>query len=183
MWKEFTIFSLALAVFAVLESSFFVHFLPAFAMPDFVFAIFFLAVYFGFSGNGRQRQSAILTGRYVFWAFVILAGIVAGIFSPNSLGLSAGACIVSAFVIKKIRQSIFEGESGGEGALGVFLICFACGLAVYDFLQLIYFYFFDKLRLHEFLGWNLLWQALASVLVALIGFFIIRRQNNKNENL
>ncbi len=159
LWPILTI--ILFYFFALLQNSFFVYLSFFGAVPNFLFIIFFLFVFFS------KKDSYLKT---IFYATT--AGIFLDIFSINKIGVSVALLIIIGLLIKK-TQSLLKDQKDAHPFtyfVIIFLISFVC---YYIFLQ-IYLYFIAKYILIDF-NFKFLFEILYSLFFAIVGYFVCKK--------
>jgi|GEM_PF-1261504 len=97
MWLKPFIVIILFYFFAILQNSFFTHFVFSGGVLNLIFILFFLFVFF-------EKQKSY------YWAFfyAVVAGLFLDIFSYASLGISIVLLMAMAFLIKKTQSSLKE---------------------------------------------------------------------------
>lgn len=138
--------------FAILQSSFFIHFNFSGAVPNLVFIFFFLIVYFS-----SQKID------YKIFVYATVAGLFLDIFSYTYFAVHVVLLIIIGLGAKKIQASFKEKKDKYPFIyfLPLFLLC----LLAYELLLGLYSGFN-----FEFLG-----EIVYNLFVASIGFFIFKK--------
>jgi len=115
MWKKIIIAIILFYFFALLQNSFLAHFNLFGAVPNLVFILFFLLVFFAKRGEIYQ---------VIF--FAIIDGIFLDIFSYSYIGPSLALLLIIAFLIKKSQSLLQNREDKYPFVyfLPLFLVCF-----------------------------------------------------------
>jgi len=120
IWVIFLAEVILFYFFALLQNSFFTHFSLMGGMPNLVFALFFIFLFFG--------------KRNIFYLFflAVFAGIFLDIFLAGYFGISVVILFILGMFAKKIQTSLREGE---ENHSFIFFMCiFGVFYILYDIL-------------------------------------------------
>lgn len=128
MWLKAIAIIFLFYFFAILQNSFFIHFNLFGAVPDLVFALFFLLIFFA----GKKRNYTIL-----FCA--LAAGLFSDIFSHSYLGVSVILLMAIGYLAKKTQMSL--NERGDKYPFAYFISLFIVSLIVYSLFLGLFFYF------------------------------------------
>jgi len=158
MWEVLSI--IIFYFFALLQNSFFVYLDFFGAVPNFIFIIFFLFVFFS------NKKSYFKT---IFYA--ITAGIFLDILSINKIGVSVALLIIIGLLIKKM-QSLLKDQKDAH-PFAYFVILFCVSYIFYYLLLQIYFYFILKYILISF-NFKFLFEILYSLIFAIVGYSIYK---------
>ena len=90
-WLKQVIIAVLFIFFAILQASFFPYVAIAGAVPNLVFALFFVLIFF-------EPQQAYFEG----FLAVLIAGLVQDIFLPPYFGISMGSLLIVYFLYKSI---------------------------------------------------------------------------------
>ncbi|MCX6718369.1 MAG: rod shape-determining protein MreD [Candidatus Staskawiczbacteria bacterium] len=120
MFKKLLVIIFLFYFFALLQSSFLSHFSLFGAVPNLVFILFFLLVFFE-EGNNYQ---------IIIWSAI--AGIFLDLFSYTYLGLSVVLLIIFGFLLKKVQSLLKDTED--KYPFVYFLPLFIISLLAYNFL-------------------------------------------------
>ena len=123
MWKKLLIVIFFSYIFALLQYSFLTQFSLFGTVPNLVFILFFLVVFF---------EKEDIDYKIIIWSAI--AGIFLDLFSYNYLGLSTVLFIVLGFVFKKIQMSLKNTE--GKYPFFYFLPLFIIFLLITKYLIL-----------------------------------------------
>lgn len=108
MWLKALVIILLFYFFALLQNSFLPHFNIFGAVPNLVFILFFLLMFFSVRGGPSPKADApreqALGWQNIFYA--IAAGFFLDIFSFSYFGASIAILFLMAFLIKKIINSL-----------------------------------------------------------------------------
>lgn len=156
IWPVLTI--ILFYFFALLQNSFFAYFSFFGAVPNFVFILFFLFVFFSKKKSYYEP---------IFWG--AFAGFFLDIFSVNKIGVSVALLIIIGVLIKKI-QSLLKEQEGNRNFIYFFVIFLASFLIYYLGLQT-YFYYAEK-YIFVNLNLKLLAEVLYNLAFGTAGYFI-----------
>jgi len=96
MWQKLLIIAFLFYIFALLQNSFFGQFNLFGAVPNLVFALFFMLVFF-------ENDRDVILRNYKVIFFAAVAGIFLDIFSYAYLGISIVLLIIIGFMLKKTQ--------------------------------------------------------------------------------
>jgi rod shape-determining protein MreD len=166
MWKKVLIIILIFYLFALLQSSFLVHFNPYGITLNLVFILFSLLVFFegpkGHPGNSSQILFLSVT-----------AGFFLDIFSYTYIGPSIVAFIIIGFLLKK-TQSLLKNREDNRPFV-YFLPLFLIFFIVYEILLMLFLHFIDSS--HALISFDLKFAGgiIYNSLIASVLFFIFKR--------
>lgn len=123
MWKKFLIIILLFYLFALLQNSFFTHFNPLGAVPNLVFILFFLLIFF-------ERPKGYPGWEVIFYS--VAAGFFLDIFSYTYIGPSIVLLIIIGFTTKSL-QTLLKNQKDSYPFI-YFLPLFIIFLSAYSFL-------------------------------------------------
>lgn len=170
MWLKILITIILFYLFAVLQNNFFVHFGLFGSVPNLIFLLFFLTVFF------EKKKSYYWIA---LWAFC--AGIFLDLFSYTFFGVSPVLLLLIGLIAKKIQLSLKEKDE--KFPLSHFLPLFIASFMAYDLLLQAYLRFFDPARLLLNFGWNFLGSVIYSLFFGVIGFFIYKKVSGRRTNV
>ena len=119
MWPKYILIFILFYVFAVLQTSFLVHFAFFGSVPNLIFIFLFTLLFF-------EKKA----GCYEIIFYAISAGLFLDLFSNTFFGLSIALAVVMAFLIKK-TQGLLQEQSNDKFPFGYFLPLFIVSLLVY----------------------------------------------------
>jgi len=167
-WPIITIF--LFYFFALLQSSFFIYFNLFGAIPNLIFTLFFILVFFS------KKDSYYIT---IFYA--ILAGLFLDIFSVSQLGISIILLMIIGVLIKKMQSSL--NEKPDNYPFVYFLSLFLVSFLAYCLMLKASLYFLNPGFAVITLNYKFLAEIIYSLFFAVIGFYIGKKfikQNTKN---
>jgi cell shape-determining protein MreD len=191
MWRKTLVIIFLFYFFTLLQNSFFPHFNLFGAIPNLVFILFFLLVFFSSSteniiGNKKESRHPLrrMSKNYQVIFLAITAGIFLDFFSYTYLGPSIAIFIIIGFLLKNI-QSLLKNKEDSCPFI-YFLPLFTFFLLVYDLLSDLYLKFLDsnKIAIVHPLGlvkgassiiYNLI---IASALFYIYKIFLASKQKN-----
>lgn len=165
MWLKHIIVFILLYFFALLQNSFFAHYKFFGIVPNLVFSLFFLIVFF----SERSRQ--VFNWQIVFYALV--AGLLMDIFTSSYLGVSVILLILIGFLLK-ITQALLK-EDKSEFPFVSFLMLYIGWLLVFDVLNMFYLRFIDPSQAPLFIDWRFFAGKAYNLFFAAIIFWIYKR--------
>jgi len=144
-----------------LQSSFFTHFNLFGAVPNLVFVLFFLIVFF------EKDKSRF----FIFWAAI--AGFFLDIFYCSYLGPSMVLLAIIAFLLKN-TQLLLKNRKDSHPFI-YFLPLFAVFLMFYDLALGLYLYFLDPNKIAPALGPQIIFALIYNLIVASALFYIFKK--------
>ena len=132
MWVKYIFIFFIFYFLAVLQNDFFAHFNLFGAIPNLVFVIFFMLIFF------TKKRSY-----YEVFFYAISAGLFLDFFSYTYFGVSIISLLIIGFIVKKIQDMLQE-KKNDKFPFVYFLPLFLGSLIVYNFLSSIFiskFYF------------------------------------------
>jgi len=168
MWKKILAVILLFYFFALLQNSFLTHFNLFGAIPNLVFTLFFLLVFFE-----KKDPSACAGINYYIIFLAITAGFFLDILSYTYLGPSIVLLIIIGFLLKK-TQSLLK-NSGDNHPFIYFLPLFIIFLLAYDLLLGLYLYFLDPNKIIISIGIETIFSIIYNSLVASAFFYIYKK--------
>lgn len=171
MWFFWPITILLLYFFAVLQSSFFTHFVFFGAVLNLVFILFFILVFF----NGRRKFG------YSELILSFFAGFLLDIFSETRFGVSIVLLILISFFIKKTRENLNEQDD--PFPLSYFIALFLTSFLLFKVLISVYLHFFDPIHLRFSVDFKLLAEIIYNLAFATVGFFIYKKFKGNGKKL
>ena len=162
MWWKTLIIILLFYFFAILQNSFFAHFSLFGAVPNLIFILFFLIIFF---------QKNISYYWVIFYS--VVSGLFLDIFSYTYFGVSVIILLAIGFLIKKIQLLLKEKKD--EYPLNYFLSLFFGAFISYNLLLLIYLLFFDPTHAVINFGWVFFDGIVYNLFFAVIGFYICKK--------
>lgn len=160
MWQKFLIATILFYIFAILQNSFIAHFSFLGAMPNLLFVLFFLLIFF----EGKNKTYAVFVS--------ILAGLFLDIFSYNYLGPSIILLLVINFLLKKTKLMLRNTEE--KYPFVYFLPLFVIYLLIYDLFVALYVYFIDSKGIITQTGLQEVFSVIYSTMVAFIFFYVYK---------
>ncbi|HCC59780.1 MAG: hypothetical protein A2402_00085 [Candidatus Staskawiczbacteria bacterium RIFOXYC1_FULL_37_43] len=169
MWAKPLIAIILFYFFALLQNSFFAHFIFLGGSLNPVFILFFLLVFF----EDKRNYFYIIL-------YAVTAGFFLDVFSYLNLGTSIILLAALAVFTKKIQSSLKEERDSYPLThfSSLFLVCFA---AYKLFVSLLSFFpFFSPVYLA--FGWNFLAEIIYSLFFANITFYIYKKYLKPKDN-
>jgi rod shape-determining protein MreD len=162
MQLKYLIIIILFYFFALLQNTFFLHFSLLGAVPNLVFILFFLTVFFS-----PKKIS------YIFFLYAVFAGLLADNFLYTHFGLSVILFIIIGYFAKKMQTALKEKED--KYPFVYFILLFLIWLLIYDLLAMFYLRFIDSSRILPNFGAGF-WAGLVyNSFVAFIGFYIFKK--------
>jgi rod shape-determining protein MreD len=162
-WQKPLLIILLFYLFALVQTSFLAHFSLFGTIPNLVFTLFFLLVFFIKKNENYQ---------IIFFAFI--AGIFLDIFSYTYIGPSIIFLLIIGFLLKK-SQSLLKNRESSHPFI-YFLPLFVIFLLAYDLSCGFYFYFFGFNKTAITLGAQTIFSVIYSALIASALFYIYKWQ-------
>lgn len=159
-WPLITIF--LFYFFALLQNSFFVHFALFGALPNLIFAMYFLFIFFGKKEKNWQ---------VIF--FAITAGLFSDFFSSAYFGSSIILLLIIGFLLKKIQSSLKEDKD--KYPVVYFIPLFLLSFISYDLLSQVVVHFFSASALSFNVGFVFFARLLYTLFFAILGFYIFKK--------
>ncbi|MGA2417823.1 MAG: rod shape-determining protein MreD [Candidatus Staskawiczbacteria bacterium] len=163
MWIKYFIIIVLFYFLEILQNSFFVHFNLFGAIPNLVFVLFFLLVYFDDSKNYYQ---------IVFYA--ISAGLFLDLFSSTYFGVSITLLLLIGFLIKK-AQAVLQEKKNNKFPFVYFLPLFIISLLVYSLLLAFFLYKFNIIKIISSINGGFAAEIVYDLLFASITFYIYKK--------
>jgi rod shape-determining protein MreD len=145
-----------------LQSSFLVHFNLFGAVPNLVFILFFLTIFFT-----KERIN------YTTIIYAVVAGLFLDIFSYTPLGLSIVLLLIISYLEKNIQNYLKEGKDNYP--LTYFLPIFLIFFVLYNILVMIFLRFIDSSRIAINFGPSFLGAIIYNLFFATIGFWVFKK--------
>jgi cell shape-determining protein MreD len=148
--------------FAILQTSFLIYFNLFGSIPNLIFVLFFISIFYTPKNN------------YYFIIFVgLLAGIFLDIISISQFGISIILLIIIGLLIKKIQFLLKDNDNGYS--LFYFLVIFLGSLLIYNLVL-------QNLSINLI---NSLIELVYSSVFAIFGFFIVKKvlKNRKSNKI
>ena len=147
---------------ALLQNSFFIYFNLFGAIPNFIFVLFFIFVFFS---KKNSYYSAIF--------YAILAGFFLDVFSSVNLGISVALLIIIGLLIKKIQSSLNEKENNYPFIY--FLSLFLISILVYYLSLKACLFFLIPNIINIAIDQKLFAEIIYSLFFAIIGFSVCKK--------
>lgn len=163
MWQKTLVIIFLFYFFALLQNSFFTHFNLFGVIPNLVFIIFFLLVFFERKDNNYQ---------IIFLA--ITAGIFLDIFSFTYIGPSIISLIIIGILLKN-AQSLLKNKRDIYPFI-YFLPLFIIFLLIYNLLSDLYLYFLDPNKIIMAFSAETVFSVIYSSFIASLLFYIYKWQ-------
>ena len=174
MWQKILITFILFYIFVLLQISFFAYFNLYGTVPNLVFILFFLLVFF--EKNGRNYQIII---------YAAMAGVFLDIFSYTYLGPSIILLIILGFLLKKAQELLRKGED--DYPFVYFSSLFVIFILAYYILSGMCLYFLDPSKIKFSLGLATFISTAYNLIAASILFFIYKKyfhpENNRQLDL
>lgn len=178
MWFKYLIIIVLFWFFAVLQNSFLPYFSIMGQIPNFVFILFFLLVFFDTFSHKALAGQRKLNEYYQGFFAIIIAGFFLDVFLPLSFGFSIIALLI-IYLFVKIVNYFFQ-KSQNIYAVIYFIVLFSICFFLYNLL-----WYVSSLAFHfQFpFGWNITISLLYSLVFASLAFFIYKKFiNNDPDN-
>lgn len=162
IWQKYLIVIMAFYFFALLQNNFITNFIFLGTVPNLVFALFLIIVFF--LGKNVGYEVVFLS---------LIAGFFLDIFSYSYIGFSIISLLVIGFLLKKIQSALKNTDE--EYPFSYFLPLYLSGLAVYE--SLIHASIIFDLRFVIGIAYSLIF---ASGFFYVYKKFLVRFLNGKN---
>lgn len=161
MWQKYLVITILFYLFTIFQNSFFAHFKFLGSVPNLVFILFFLLIFFDKNIN------------YEVVLFAGIAGILLDISSFAYLGPSIVLLLITGFLFKKTQLLLKNMEDSFP--LIYFLPLFLFHFILYNILMMIYLRFWDTS--HTLISFDLKFIAgiAYNLFFALLGFWIFKK--------
>lgn len=164
MWTKYVITTIIFFILALLQASFFSYFSVLGVVPNFVFILFFLILFF-------YKKDRI---------FIIFNAIVAGfcldIFSTSIFASSIVSFLIISFIAEKLFLNLKE--TGEKFSVFHFVLFFVLFFIFNELFLYLVDYFLSNLSFGN-LSWIFLVQLIYNLLFAIIGFYVFKKLQNK----
>jgi len=166
MWYKYIFIFFLFYIFAVLQNGFLVHFNLFGVVPNLVFILFFLLVFFS------AQKGPAWGWEIAFYA--ITAGFFLDIFSYTYFGASIVILVIVGFASKKIQSTLQE-VSSNKFPLAYFLGLFLPSLIIYNVLFEIFLDKFNFAKIIAGVNLSLIAGVIYNLFIACIGFWIYKK--------
>jgi cell shape-determining protein MreD len=167
MWLKLLTIAVLFYVLGLIQNSFFVHFNIFGTVPNFIFTLFFILIFFSFYEKNYGWEALI---------YSVIAGFFLDIFYYSYFGASFLLFLIISIVVKKIFNYLKQKKE--KYPIAYFVLLFFVSLIIYEALLRAYFYFFidaEPKIISWDLGWVFLIKIIYSLVFAIIGFFIYKK--------
>lgn len=166
MWLKLLTVTILFYVLGLIQNSFFVHFNILGTVPNFIFILFFILIFFSPCEKPYCRNN-------LFYSFI--GGFFLDIFSYSYFGISFVLFLITSFIVKNLFNSLRQKKEKYPVTYLIFL--FITTLIIYEILSGVYLYFFSAAG-SKIISWDLIWIFLVKIIYssvfALVGFFIYK---------
>lgn len=162
MLKKLLIIILLFYLLILFEYNFILHFSLFGIIPNLVFILFSLLIFFEKEEN---------TSLFVFYA--LIAGMFTDIFSFNYIGPSIISLAIAGLLFKKTQLALKN--TSQDYPFSYFLPLFTVFLLAYKLLIDLYLYFFESFSVQNFLGWDLILYLICNAIIASAGYYIYKK--------
>ncbi len=174
MWLKLSAITVLFYFLALAQNSFFVQFNILGAVPNFIFILFFILVFF-------SPSEKLYSWEILFYSFI--AGFFTDIFSYSYFGSSFVIFLTTSLLIKKIFNSLRQKR--GKYPIDYFVLIFIITFVVYEILSAAYYYFFSPVGIKT-ISWDLAFFILikmaCGLIFAVIGFLIYKSLVIRSKN-
>lgn len=157
MWIKLLIITILFYILALIQNSFFVHFNILGAVPNFIFILFFILIFF----SSREK---IYSWENLFYSFV--AGFFLDIFYFSYFGRAFAVLMLISLIVKKLFS--FLKQRKDKYPVIYFVPLFLIFFIIYDVLTGI--------------GWHMFWLFLIKIaynlIFAILGFYVYKKLSN-----
>jgi len=154
MWLKILFTTLLFYLLTLIQNSFFVHFNILGVVPNFIFILFFILVFF-------SSHKGLYSWEDLFYS--IIAGFFIDIFTYSHFGISFVLLSIIAVIAKKLLSSLRQRKD--KHSIVYFVPLFLIFLTIYDVLSISYWN----------IDWALLIKIIYSCIFAVIGFYIYKK--------
>lgn len=162
MWIFWLVAIILFYLLAIMQTSFFAHFLFFGAFPNFIFIFFFLLVFYA------PRKS-----EYKILVYAIIAGLFLDIFYETNFGVSIVLLMLAGYIAKKIQLSLLEKSEKYPYWYFIFLFIFS--FILYQSFFILYIKFLNPLHISVQLNLKSLADLAYNAFFASIGFYIYKK--------
>ena len=166
MWLKYIAIIFLFYISAILQNSFFAHLNLFGAVPNFIFILFFIFVFF-------IRQSKNHSGYFAVVFYAILAGLFLDIFSYTYFGVSIISLLLIGVIIKKIQSSLQE-KNNNNFPFIYFLLLFIVSFILYDLILNIFINNFNVLGIISGFSQVFFAEIFYNICIASVIFFIYK---------
>lgn len=164
-WLKYPISFLLFYIFALLQASFFAHFNIFGAVPDLIFILFFILLFFS------DSHASPFSLEKIFYA--VVAGTLLDVFSYSYFGSSVVILLAEILLFKKLFNSLQVKEE--KYPIGYFLFIYAIFFLIYTGVSALSIYFKNRSLLALGFSWMFLSKTVYDLFVAAIGFYIYKK--------
>jgi len=169
MWYKFLAIFLIFVVLALTQASFLTELSIHGAVPNLVFILFFLIIFFA-----SRRQ---ISFEDFFW--IIIAGFLLDIFTLSYLGFSIIFLLIITVALKWIVGSLSDRED--KFPIVYFIPLFILALVFYALCFNLSVDFFNSFAVKFSITWQSLIFIIYNLIFAVAGFYILKKLKFKNE--
>ncbi len=174
MWKKIVAPILLFYFFALLQTSFFVHFSLFGVVPDLVFIL-----YFGFTFYSIKKNQLLGNARVYEMVFLaITAGFFLDIFQLSYLGLSVLSFLIIGFALIRAQSALMNKDEGYP--LSYFLSIFIISLLGYYLLLGLFLNYSSPINIFSFFSYKTFFSIIYDSLFAIVFFYLYRITNKIN---
>jgi hypothetical protein len=154
--------------FALLQNSFLIYFDLFGAIPNLVFILFFLLVFFEKKNKVGQTYN-----NYIVVSIAILAGTFSDIFSYVYLGISIIILMIIGITLKNIQLALMNTEENYPFIY--FLPLFIISLLVYNFVLDLYIFAEEPIKIITFFSIGTVISLIYNLFIASVLFYIYKK--------
>jgi len=162
MWLKPFVAIILFYFFAILQNSFFTHFVFSGGVLNLIFILFFLFVFFE---NKRNY--------YWIFFYAVIAGLFLDMFSYASLGISIVLLVIIAFLIKKTQFLLKEEKN--DSSLVYFVLLFSVFFVLYSLLFQVCIFIFIVPHVFSKFNLSFIVEIIYNLIFAVLAFFICKR--------
>lgn len=162
MWLKYFFIVVIFYFFAILQNSFFVHYSLFGAVPNLIFILFLLLIFFG-----KQYIN------YLIIFYSIIAGLLLDIFSSGYIGVSVIFLIIIGFLIKKLHSLL--SEKNDKYSFMYFLLLFIISFVGFNLCLAIYFYFLNSAGEMISFNWSFVFDLIYNLFFGSVIFWIYKK--------
>jgi hypothetical protein len=168
MWKKLLVTFFLFYLFALLQNSFLIHFDLFGAIPNLVFILFFLLVFFEKKDKTGQSYD-----NYMVISIAILAGTFSDIFSYIYLGVSIVILIIIGITLKNIQLSLMNTEENYPFIY--FAPLFMGSFLTYNFVLDLYIFASEPTRIITFFSLGTVISLIYNLFIASVLFLVYKK--------
>jgi len=170
MWKKLLVITFLFYIIALLQNSFLIHYNLFGVVPNLIFILFFIIVFFEKRNSTGQTVNDYLA---IFTA--VIAGVFLDIFSYTYLGPSIILLIIIGLLVKRTQSSLKNKED--KYPFIYFSFIFIISLFIYNFLITL---FLSPNNIATMISLGTVFMLIYNLFIASILFYIYKKFNGKS---